>query len=60
MIRPIGVIRTPFRRAAGTPVQSSVSGGTEARVELFPGFEAGLQDIDGFERVWLLYSFDRA
>jgi tRNA (adenine37-N6)-methyltransferase len=29
-------------------------------VELFPGFEQGLKDIEGFERVWLLYSFDRA
>jgi len=59
-IRPIGVIRTPFRRAAGTPVQSSVSSGAEGRVELFPGFEEGLRDIEGFDRVWLLYSFDRA
>ena len=54
------MIRTPFARAAGTPIQSSVSGGAEGRVELFPGFEAGLRDVEGFERVWLLYSFDRA
>ncbi len=59
-LRPIGVIRTPFRRAAGTPVQSSVSCGAEGRVELYPGFEQGLKDIDGFDRVWLLYSFHRA
>jgi tRNA-Thr(GGU) m(6)t(6)A37 methyltransferase TsaA len=59
-IRPIGVIRTPFARAAGTPVQSSVSGGAEGWVELFASFRAGLRDIEGFERIWLLYSFDRA
>ena len=59
-IRPIGVIRTPFARAAGTPVQSLVSGGAEGRVELFAGFRAWLRDIEGFERIWLLYSFDRA
>jgi len=29
-------------------------------VELFAGFRAGLRDIEGFERIWLLYSFDRA
>ena len=45
---------------AGTPIQSSVSRGVEGRVELFPGFEAGLRDLDGFDRVWLLYYFDRA
>src|SRR5271165_6927861 len=59
-IRPIGVIRTPFLCAAGTPIQSSVSRGVEGRVELFPGFEAGLRDLDGFDRIWLLYYFDRA
>src|ERR1035441_7434300 len=59
-IRPIGVIRTPFRRADGTAIQSSVSQGVEGRVEVFTGFEAGLRDLDGFDRVWLLYSFDRA
>jgi tRNA-Thr(GGU) m(6)t(6)A37 methyltransferase TsaA len=59
-IRPIGVIRTPFTRAAGTPIQSSVSRGTEGRVELFASFAAGLRDVEGFERLWLLYSFDRA
>ncbi|MGO9230484.1 MAG: tRNA (N6-threonylcarbamoyladenosine(37)-N6)-methyltransferase TrmO, partial [Bryobacteraceae bacterium] len=59
-IQPIGVIRTPFARAAGTPIQSSVSRGAEGRVELFAGLEAGLRDIEGFERIWLIYSFDRA
>ena len=58
-IRSIGVIRTPFLRAAGTPVQSSASG-EEGRVELFPGFEAGLRELAGFDRIWLLYYFDRA
>ena len=59
-IRPIGVIRTPFVRAAGTPIQSSVSQGVEGRVELLPGFEDGLRDLDGFDRIWLIYFFDRA
>jgi len=59
-MQPIGVIRTPFQRSAGTPIQSAVSRGAEGRVELFPAFAAGLKDIEGFDRVWLLYSFDRA
>lgn len=59
-IRPIGVIRTPFLRAAGTPIQSSVSQGAEGRVEVFPAFAAGLKDLEGFDRIWLLYFFDRA
>jgi tRNA-Thr(GGU) m(6)t(6)A37 methyltransferase TsaA len=59
-IRPIGTIRTPFARATGTPIQSSVSRGAEGRVELMPEFRAGLRDIEGFDRVWLIYCFDRA
>ena len=59
-IQPIGVIRTPFLRAAGTPIQSSVSRGAEGQVELFAEFADGLKDVEGFDRLWLLYSFDRA
>ena len=29
-------------------------------MELFAAFQAGLRDLEGFERIWLLYSFDRA
>jgi tRNA-Thr(GGU) m(6)t(6)A37 methyltransferase TsaA len=60
VIQPIGVIRTPFTQSAGTPIQSSVAGGADGRVELFAGFEEGLKDLDGFDRIWLLYYFHRA
>jgi len=29
-------------------------------VEVFPEYAAGLRDLDGFERIWLVYWFDRA
>ncbi len=29
-------------------------------VEVFPRYAAGLRDLEGFERLWLLYWFDRA
>jgi tRNA (adenine37-N6)-methyltransferase len=57
---PIGRIRTPFTRAAGTPIQSSVANGAEGTVELFPEFELGLKDLEAFDRLWLMYQFDRA
>jgi tRNA-Thr(GGU) m(6)t(6)A37 methyltransferase TsaA len=59
-IEPIGVIRTPFTQAEGTPIQSAVAAGAEGRVEVYPAFADGLKDLDGFDRVWLLYWFDRA
>ncbi len=29
-------------------------------MEVFPEYAAGLHDLEGFERIWLLYWFDRA
>ena len=60
VLRPIGRIHTPFSAATGTPIQSSLAEGTEGTVEVFPEFAQGLQDLDGFERLWLVYYFDRA
>lgn len=59
-LRPIGVIHSPFQQATGTPIQSRAAEGVEGTVEIFPEFVAGLKDLEGFERIWLLYWFDRA
>lgn len=56
----IGVIHSPYREAEGTPIQPRWAAGVEGTVEVFPEFAAGLRDLDGFERIWLLYWFDRA
>ncbi len=54
-IRPIGTIRSPFAEAPGTPIQPAYACGAEGVVEVFEPFAEGLADLDGFERVWLLY-----
>jgi len=59
-LTPIGIIHTPFKQAAGTPIQPSVADGAEGTVEVFPDYAEGLRDLDGFDRIWLLYWFDRA
>ena len=59
-IEAIGVIHTPFNTAKGTPVQTALAAGAEGRVEVFAAFADGLKDLEGFDRVWLLYWFDRA
>jgi len=56
-IEPIGVIQTPFRDAAGTPIQPSRANGARGTVRIDPRFEAGLKDLAGFERIWLIYWF---
>ena len=59
-IKPIGIIRSPFREATGTPIQPRAAEGVEGTVEVFDEFVPGLRDLEGFERIWLLYWFDRA
>lgn len=57
---PIGIVHSPFKEATGTPVQASMAQGAVGTVEVFGAFADGLRDLDGFDRIWLLYWFDRA
>lgn len=59
-LQPIGVIHSPHKQAAGTPVQAALAAGVEGTVEVLPEFVARLKDLEGFERIWLVYWFDRA
>jgi len=53
---PIGIIHSPFREKEGMPLQPIRS--QEAGVlEVFPDYEQGLQDIEGFSHLILLYHF---
>ena len=58
-LKSIGIIHTPFQQAAGTPIQPAAAGQAEGRIEIFPEYQAALADLEGFERIWLLYWFDR-
>ncbi len=59
-IEPIGVIETPFRNPAGTPIQPSRANGARGTVRIEPHFQAGLKDLAGFERIWLIYWLHKA
>lgn len=59
-LKPIGRIHSPHRQAQGTPIQPRWAAGIEGRVEIFPEYTAGLRDLAGFERIWLLFWCDQA
>jgi tRNA-Thr(GGU) m(6)t(6)A37 methyltransferase TsaA len=59
-LKAIGTIHTPFQQADGAPIQPSAARQARGRVEVFPEYAEALSDLDGFERIWLLYWFDRA
>lgn len=58
--RAIGTIRSPHVDASRTPIQPAYAQGVRGTVELLPQFEAGLDDLDGFSHIVLLYHLDRA
>jgi len=55
----VGRVRSPFVEATGTPIQSVYSDGAEGQVIVDDVFGDALDDIDGFERLWLIYWMDR-
>jgi tRNA-Thr(GGU) m(6)t(6)A37 methyltransferase TsaA len=57
---PIGVVHTPFHTTEGMPVQPSRAAGVRGTVEVFPEYEDGLADLDGFSHVVLLCHLHRA
>jgi tRNA-Thr(GGU) m(6)t(6)A37 methyltransferase TsaA len=59
-LNPVGVIRTPHRAQEGTPIQPYAARDVAGEIEIFPKFRAALKDLKGFERIWLIYWFDRA
>jgi len=58
--RTIGTIRSRFVRAVGTPVQPAFARGARGQVHVDERYAAALDDVEGFERVWLIYWMDRA
>lgn len=58
--RPIGVLHTPFQDIAGMPIQPAGAAGVYGTAEIFPEFAPGLQDLEGFSHVIVLYHFHRA
>lgn len=59
-IEPIGIIHTPFETKEECPMQPLYASDSPGRVEIFMKYEAGLQDIETFSHIYLLYLFDRA
>lgn len=57
---PIGIIHSPFKEAAGVPIQPVFANGAAGTVEVYPEYSAGLADLDGFSHIILLYWFHKS
>lgn len=59
-LEPIGIIHTPFKEPKGTPIQPAMAEGATGTVTVFEEFQDGLKDLEGFDRIWLIYYLHRA
>lgn len=57
--KPIGIIHTTLTDEDTAPIQSARSD-HEGFVEIFPEFSAGLDGIEGFSHIYLIYCFFKA
>lgn len=62
LVKPIGVVRSPYRELAETPRQPRAAEGVRGRIELTPslGLEDAVADLVGWDYVWVIFWFHRA
>lgn len=58
LMNPVGFFRSPFKNFLEAPRQATHDV-PESFIELIPGqqFELALKDLDGFDRIWVIFSF---
>lgn len=56
---PIGWVRSPYTDAAQVPRGPGAQHAAEGWLELRPELEPGLQDIEGFSHLFVIWVFDR-
>lgn len=59
MLKPIGVVRSPFTEVEGMPIQASGARGVKGAIELNNDLVEGIKDLDGFSHLILIYFFHR-
>lgn len=58
-IKPIGIIHSPFIKSEGTPIQPRGAIGVKGKIEIFEEYKEGLQDIEGFSHIIIIYYFHK-
>jgi tRNA (adenine37-N6)-methyltransferase len=59
-LEPIGVIHSEHHVAKQTPIQPVCAEGSPGRVDVFPQYAEGLDDVEGFSHLHLIYWLHRA
>jgi tRNA (adenine37-N6)-methyltransferase len=59
-MRPIGRVRSPYTTTLEVPKGLGAKHQVEGTLEIDPEFEPGLQDVEGFSHLYVIWSFDRS
>ncbi|WP_292485975.1 tRNA (N6-threonylcarbamoyladenosine(37)-N6)-methyltransferase TrmO [Methanohalobium sp.] len=54
---PIGVIHTDLKKREESPIQPAGARGINGYIEIYPEYEKGLEDLEGFSHIYLIYHF---
>jgi tRNA (adenine37-N6)-methyltransferase len=58
--RPIGFVRSPYTDTKSIPKGLGVKHDAEGVLEILPEFAPGLQDVEGFSHLFVIWVFDRS
>lgn len=58
-MKPIGMIRSAYDTPSDVPRHSEI-GDSIAKVEVFDEFKQGLDKIEDFEKIWLIWQFHKS
>ncbi len=59
VFRPIGIIHSEFKSKVDVPIQPKFSE-SKGSVEIFPEYEDGLKDLEGFSHIILIFHFHKS
>jgi tRNA-Thr(GGU) m(6)t(6)A37 methyltransferase TsaA len=58
-LKPIGIIHSPYKTKGDVPIQAYLSDKV-GEVEVFKKYENGLNDIEGFSHIIIIYAFHKS
>jgi len=59
-MKPIGFVRSPYAETSQIPKGCGAKHDAEGVLEVLPEFEEGLQDIEGFSHLFVIWTFHKA
>ncbi|MFQ6038925.1 MAG: tRNA (N6-threonylcarbamoyladenosine(37)-N6)-methyltransferase TrmO [Candidatus Aminicenantales bacterium] len=61
---PVGIVHSPFKKKDDIAIEKCIDPGgfddVHGELEIYPAYSKGLEDIDGFSHLFVLFLFHRA